>query len=222
MERTISRRSILQGTAAAAATGSVLAQNKHSSAAQPRPFLLSATVAAPDDFSRVAFTPQLLRELLERMKWMGVRRIYWEYHGDIHTGYWAHAVRRPRHGTTGVALEPGNSPVEQSLRNFGGHPIHTAVPIARQLGLEVFGIIKPYETGHSSAEPLGSPDALLFAGLPRIGGYADFVYPWVLRHPELRLRARSTALSNTPAVPIRKIELRKQDDSATRVRTANL
>ena len=101
-----------------------------------RPFLLSATVAFPDDCSEVVFTKVLLEHLLERMKWMGVRRIYWEYYGDMSRGYWATAIRRPAQGgVTGVNV-PGIHPIKQTLLNFGEPPINVGARLARQLGLE--------------------------------------------------------------------------------------
>lgn len=227
MRHPITRRTFFQATAAAAASP-VLGRSaprleaRQGPGAQPARFLLTATVAFPDDCSQVVFTPALLGQLMERMQGIGVRRIYWEYYGDRHTGSWVPIIhRRAQGGATGVEVE-GN-PTLQTLLNFGEPPIFVAARIARRLGLEFYAIIKPYETGHSSAEPLGSPRAREMVGLPRIGGIADMLHPWTLRHPELRLRARQAGLPpNLEGIPVERIQLRKADDSPTRLQPQHL
>ena len=43
-------------------------------------FLLSALVDFPDDCNLVVFTPDLVENLIDRLHWMGVRRVYWNYY----------------------------------------------------------------------------------------------------------------------------------------------
>ena len=43
-------------------------------------FLLSALVDFPDDCNRLVFTPDLVENLIDRLHWMGVRRVYWNYY----------------------------------------------------------------------------------------------------------------------------------------------
>ena len=210
-------------TRAAPVLGSPLRYTQTGPSPPDRPFLLSATVAFPDDCSEVVFTKALLEHLLERMKWMGVRRIHWEYYGDMTRGYWATAIRRPAQGgVTGVNV-PGIHPIKQTLLNFGEPPINVGARLARQLGLEFYAIIKPYEAGHSTSEPLGSPRRREITGLPRIGGVSDRSYPWTVRHPELRLRARQSDLPRgMDGIIVEAIQLRKLNYSAHSLRGEQL
>ena len=230
MKKPLTRRSFLKGAglaSAASRTASVLGSPLHYTQTGPSPpggpFLLSATVAFPDDCSEVVFNKALLEHLLEHMKWMGVRRLYWEYYGDMTKGYWATAIRRPaQSGATGVNV-PGIHPTKQTLLNFGEPPINVGARIARQLGLEFYAIIKPYEAGNSTSEPLGSPRRREITGLPRIGGVSDRSYPWTVRHPELRLRARQSDLPRgVDGIIVHAIQLRKSDDSAHSLRGEHL
>jgi len=51
--------------------------------ARQSPFLLSATVDFGDDISDGFYTHELLDELMTTLKNIGVRRINWQYFGDI-------------------------------------------------------------------------------------------------------------------------------------------
>ena len=82
---------------------------------------------------------------------------------------------------------------------------------------------RPYEAGHSTSEPLGSPRRREVTGLPSIGGVSDRTYPWTVRHPELRLRARQNDLPRgMDGIVVQAIQLRKLDDSAHSLRRENL
>ncbi len=230
MKKSLTRRSFLGGAAIASAasrSGAVHASPLHYPQPGPsppgRPFLLTATVAFPDDCSEVVFTEALLEHLLERMKWMGVRRVYWEYYGDMTRGYWATAIRRPAQGgATGVNVS-GIHPMKQTLLNLGEPPINVGARVARKLGLEFYAIIKPYEAGHSTSEPWGSPRRGQITGLPRIGGISDRSYPWTVRHPEFRLRARERELPRgLDGIAVEAIQLRKLDNSAHSLRAKHL
>ena len=50
-----------------------------------RPFLLSTLVDFPDDCQRIEWTEDLVAQLIDRLHWMGVRRVYWNYY---HAGHW--------------------------------------------------------------------------------------------------------------------------------------
>ena len=47
------------------------------------PFLLSATVDFPDDLQHGVYTLELLDDAMDQLKGMGVRRVYWNYYGDV-------------------------------------------------------------------------------------------------------------------------------------------
>ena len=174
------------------------------------PFLLSATVDFPDDVGKGAYNLELLDQLMETLVGMGVRRIYWLYYGDVDPeSYWA--------GTLFDYMKYGR----QTLSNLG-EPVQAAVPAAHRHGLELYAVLKPYNTGLSGTYPEGSPKAAA-TGITRIGGTLQQAIPFIERHPDTRvLRRPLVGPDDLHELPIRKIRLLKKDDSPTRIRAENL
>ena len=170
-------------------------------------FLLSCTVDFPDDVANGSFTLDLIDEMMGMIRSMGVRRIYWLYYGDIDPdSYWAGSL------------------YDHSLMQYGretldriGEPLKAAVPLAHKHGMEVYGVLKAYNTGASGSYPEGS-DLSDATTLKRIGGTVWQAIPFAQHHPEVRLRRYPVDLHpGLESTPIKKIRLLKRDDSATRV-----
>ena len=47
------------------------------------PFTLSASFDFPSDLQQGVYTPELIEELMYRLKRMGVSRLNWLYYGDV-------------------------------------------------------------------------------------------------------------------------------------------
>ena len=172
-----------------------------------RPFLLSALVDFPDDCQRLEFTEDLLAQLIDRLQWMGVRRVYWNYYHDGHWEWFKH-----------YAPEGG---VIKTLDNLGD-PMRAGRRLAHERGLEFFAVIKPYENGVSHAKPKEVLTSEGVTGLPGIGGYYH-VEPWVLERPELRVRARQADLPRgLNETPVTRIQLRQKDMTPLRIRPQDL
>lgn len=174
-----------------------------------RSFLLSATVDFPDDLRSGVYTAELLDQLMLKLKGMGVTRVYWLYYGDAEPdSYWAGSIFRREHGAETLARI--------------GEPLKAAVPAAHKHGLEIFGVLKPYDVGLSGTYPEGSPDAGATT-LKQIGGTVRQAVPFFERHPHTVLRRRPYASPpDLHTAPITKVRLLKKDDSPTRVRKENL
>ena len=93
---------------------------------------------------------------------------------------------------------------------------------AHRRGLELYAVLKPYNTGLSGTYPEGSSQAGA-TRLRRIGGTIQQAIPFIENHPDLRLRRRDEAFPrDLDSIPVRKIRLLKKDDGATRVRPEHL
>ena len=103
-----------------------------------RAFLLSTLVDFPDDCSRIAFDEDLLTQLMDRLQWMGVRRVYWNHYN---TGMWKWFIDYKTSGGT-----------RQTLENLGD-PMPVGRRLAHERGMEFIAVIKPYETGATHATP---------------------------------------------------------------------
>ena len=176
----------------------------------PRPFLLSATVDFPDDVRYGPYSLELLEEMVLQIKSLGVHRIYWLYYGDEEAGsYWA--------GNTFDYMRYGRATVDRI-----GEPLKAVTPIAHRHGLEVYAVLKPFNTGLAGTYPEGSPLGN-HTRVNRIGGCLQQVFPFVERFPHTRVaRRRWEAPPDLDSVPIRKIRLLKADDSPTRIRRERL
>ena len=168
-------------------------------------FLLSALVDFPDDCNRLTFTPDLVENLIDRLHWMGVRRVYWNYYQK---GLWEN-------------FADNSEATRQTLSNLG-EPLALGCRLAHERGMEFYATIKPYETGASHANPKDSPEMMTVPGLPCIGGVCK-VDPWVMAQPEMRVRGRS---ADTPMglekIPIERIQLRQKDMAPVRIAPENI
>ena len=173
-------------------------------------FLLSAMCDFNDDCLNIVFTGELLGSMMDKLHWMGVRRLYWNYHqpglfeimGD-------------------GSLSDGSTAIRETLQNLG-NPLFTARRLAHERGLEFFAVIKPYETGISHTDPVGSTKVLRMPGLPGIGGVYE-VDPWVMAHPEMRVRIRTADLPvGLDKVPVERIQVRQRDMSPVRIKRENI
>jgi len=168
-------------------------------------FVVSAMVDFPDDCGEVAFTPVTLEDLIDRLRWMGARRIYWNFYQE---GLWRFFDQR-------------YSKTRETFDNLGD-PVAAGCRAAHERGLEFFATIKPYETGPSYARPASSPENLAVPGLPGLSG----VYPsdqWALARPEMRVKGRSADVPRgLESVPVQRIQLRQKDMSPVRIRHENI
>jgi hypothetical protein len=146
---------------------------------------------------------------MAQLKFMGVRRVYWLYYGDVDPdSYWAGNIFRHVYGL-------------ETLERIG-EPLKAAVAAAHRHGLEIYGVLKPYDTGGSGTFPEGSPAADT-AKIQHIGGSLIQTFPSIERYPQTRIRRRPyKAPPDLQTLPVKKIRLLKKDDSPTRVRKENL
>ncbi len=172
-----------------------------------RPFLLSTLVDFPDDCQRIEFTEDLVAQLIDRLHWMGVRRVYWNYY---HAGHWEWFLA---YGPLGG--------VAKTLENLGD-PMRVGRRLAHERGMEFYAVIKPYENGVSHAHPKSALAKDGIVGLPGIGGYYH-VDPWVLARPEMRVQARQADLPRgLDETPVTRIQLRQKDTTPLRIQSENL
>jgi hypothetical protein len=179
-----------------------------------QPFILSATSDFPDDITRGPYSLELLDELMRLLKSMGVSRVNWQYYGDVERGsHWAMDLYADEHHHQ-YGLE--------TLERIG-EPLKAAVPAAHRHGLEIYGVLKPYDTGYSSTFPEGSPEAAKAPEVARVGGRNRWTIPFIQRFPHMRIRRRPAELpTGHESTTVKKIRLLKKDDSPTRVRKENL
>ena len=165
-------------------------------------FLISATIDFPDDCQYIPFNEEMLAQLMDGLQFIGARRVYWGYYQP---GRWDAMFER-------------SEAIRETFENLG-KPITVASQLAKQRDLEFYAIIKPYETGGLAVSPTTSDRP----GLPCIGGVRTELDPWVISHPELRVRARAADVhDDLERVPVERIQLRQQDMTPVRIKPENL
>ena len=143
------------------------------------PFILSATVDFPDDVIYGTYTPELLDRMMAQLKEIGVKRVYWLYYGDVdQDSYLA--------GNLIDSILPYGP---RTLANIG-EPVKAAVPFAHAHGLEIYGVLKPYNGGAACTYPKAAAESGASAVLTRIGGPLMGAIPFLERHPDTRVRRR--------------------------------
>ena len=169
-------------------------------------FKLTATVDFPGETTYGLFTTDLLKKFIWSLKSAGVTRINWIYYGDISSdSFWAGSI----FSNTDYGLE---------TLSLIGEPLAAAVPIAHSMGIEIYGVLKPYNTGGSATSPDGvipQPESFL----PRVGGKLTQFIPFVERFPEKRIKRFNY---DEVTGPIEFIRLYKSDHRETRISKENI
>jgi hypothetical protein len=177
------------------------------------PFRLETLVDFPDDAleSPVPITPAHIDAMMATLRGMGVTRVSWSYYGDGHGNYMTPSGLNDKwrnHAATIDAL---------------GNPLRVATETAHKHGLELYAYFKPYETGPAVYLPEGSADARQFGRIKQLGGYVTWLDPFVVNHPDLRIRHKPDAsIGDLSGVPICALKLIKRDDTPTRVTKEHL
>ena len=173
---------------------------------------LNVTVDFPDDICKGPFDAARLDEMIAAIQDLGARRVNWMYYGEVEPD-------DPGCGNVWDAHWATYGP--QTIATFG-EPLRAAVTVAHARGLEIYGVLKPYNGGLSGTYPAGSPEAGSKSKLSRIGGTVQQVIPFLESHPEMRMQRRPSTGAARRGEPIREIRLVKADAAETRLRPENL
>ncbi len=184
------------------------------------PFVLETMIDFPDDalHAHHVVTEAHVDAMMAGLVEIGVRRVSWDSYGDGHGGFFL---------PTGLDDSTGEDERCASWARYGAtldvldNPLKTAVEAGHRHGIEVYGYYKPYETGPAMCFPEGSPEARAYGRIWKLGGYLTWLDPFVVQHPELRIKRRDDALRGQ-GKPICAIRLSKRDDSPTRVTADHL
>ena len=177
-------------------------------------FKLSITVDFYGDGGKGLYTHYTLDLMMREVRSLGVRRVYWQYLGDL---------EQEKYGAgTNLLLSRWAEFGPRTLAAIG-EPLEAAVKAAHRNDLEIFGVLKPYHTGMSASFPEGSPDADPDTRMRRIGGTIQSFNPFMERFPHTRIKHRPVkAPADLESIPVRQIRLIKKDDSPTRIRREHL
>ncbi|MBM4044963.1 MAG: hypothetical protein FJ279_07610, partial [Planctomycetes bacterium] len=163
-------------------------------------FFLEVNVDFFDDLIRAPFTRPMFDDLFAEFESWGVRRCHWIYYGGRKNGWWDFAP-------LGVAENWA-----KTVQNVG-EILPTAVQAAHAHGIQLIGMMKPFDMGFQRSFGEGTPEARRMGRAMRIGGPVGWIASFVAEHPEL-LSARKTGTHGPAENEVfTRIDLVKEDDA---------
>jgi len=176
-----------------------------------RGFRLEALTDFVDDAIGLTFTEQHIDSMMATLAQMGITRVSWAYYADGRGGF-----------TTPSGLNERWANLANTYVGLGS-PLKVAAAAAHRHGMELYAYYKPYETGPASCLPEGSPEAESHGLIRQLGGMLNWLDPFVVANPELRIRHKPDAsIGDLSGVSIEAIQLTKKDASPTRITAEHL
>ena|GEM_PF-1551041 len=164
-------------------------------------FFLEVCVDPFDDLIPAAFTRNTFDELFAELKSWGTRRVQWIYYGKREDGWWDYS-------TWGV---PRNA--AKTYDNVGDM-FKVAVESAHAHGLEIYGLLKPFDMGLRASYGEGTPEAQECGRVPMVGGPVGWVTKFAAEHRELIMSRKPDVYGDAENEVFNRIDLVKDDDGS--------
>lgn len=162
-------------------------------------FALEVNVDFFDDLVHAPFSPAMFDALFAEFKSWGVRRCHWIYYGGTRHGWW-------RYTPSGVAENAAKTVA------LSGEIFPAAVQAAHSHGVEIYGLVKPFDMGFWRSLPPGSSEAAQMGKTERIGGPKYWIADFPAQRPDLLMARKPSACGPPLNRTVNCIELVKEDD----------
>ncbi|HRU04275.1 MAG TPA: hypothetical protein P5137_00710, partial [Candidatus Brocadiia bacterium] len=173
--------------------------------AQARPaarddFMLEVNVDFFDDLMHAPFTTDMFDQLFAEFRSWGVSRVHWIYYGGSKRGWWSGAPM-------GVAENAA-----KTVAN-AGEIFPAAVSAAHEHGIELYGLVKPFDMGFWRSVGEGDPRAGQ-GRLRRVGGVVGWIADFVAQRRDLCMARKPGAYGAARNDVFHRIDIIKEDDAA--------
>ncbi len=162
-------------------------------------FFLEVNVDFFDDLRHAPFTPAMFDRMFAEFESWGVRRCHWIYYGGRKNGWWQFAPN-------GVAANAART-VELS-----GEIFPAAVRAAHAHGIELIGMIKPFDMGFCHSYRENTPEAKEKGKVRRIGGPLGWIADFPVKHPEFLMARKPEVWGPAKNATFSRIDLVKDDE----------
>ena len=165
-------------------------------------FHLEVAVDFCDDLDYAAFDRNMFDKLFRELKSWGTKRVQWIDHGNKKFGWWDH-------------VPEGDITVNYSKTHAAvGDVIRAAVDAAHSRDIELYGVFKPFDVGiqHSFGE--GTPEAIKYGKIMRVGGPVDWIMDFAADHQEYLMARKPVNFGQIKNNVINRIDLVKEDDQS--------
>lgn len=140
-------------------------------------------------------SPDRLKRKMELLAACGFKRFY----------VVAPPPGNPDYSTRVIPDENGNNFLSRSRRALGDDPLKLAIAYAKEAGMEAFVVFKPYEGGGAYSVPRNFVPPCGRNCIETLGGRAVGLDPFILQHPEMRLRRKP--IKEHRSKPVDRIEM---------------
>ncbi len=171
--------------------------------------LLSALTDFPDDALNIYYESTMY-QLMERLKSIGVSRVYMQYYGNKEYGYfWDHNA--PSHRNTIKTAD--------NMNEFN----KVYAKAAKANGLETAAVMRPHEQGLFITYSPYHKEVRENKGLPYIGGKIMIASKFLLENPDLRIKRRTWDIDKEAInKDIHSIKLYKQNNIHSQIKKENI
>lgn len=161
-------------------------------------FRLEVTVDFTDDLLTNAWTAETFDRVFSEFKSWGVQRCHWIYYGTLEeewqTGAVGNAGKNARTTWTNV-----------------GEFFPAAVRAAHAHGIEIYGMIKPFDMGLYFTLGESTPEGRQRGKLPRVGGLVYWVADFVVQRRDLVMARKPSSWGTPDCESITRIDVVKED-----------
>jgi hypothetical protein len=162
---------------------------------------LEVNVDLPDDLLYAAFDRSMFDQMFAEFRRWGVRRCHWIYYGGVRNGWWNSCVR-----------DISDRNYQRTVENVGDD-FAAAVRTAHAHGIELHGLIKPFDMGFFESYGEGTAGARTKGKLDRIGGPIGWIADFPAQHRELMMSRQPGVFGPAENEVFTRIDLVKGDDS---------
>ena len=162
-------------------------------------FFLEVNVDFADDLIHAPFTPAMFDQMFAEFASWGVSRCHWIYYGGRKNGWWPNAI-----------AGAGDNAVKTF--ELSGDILTAAVRAAHAHGIELIGMIKPFDMGFWGSCRENTQEAKEKGKVSRIGGPLGWIADFPVKHPEFLMARKPDVWGAARNEIFTRIDLVKDDD----------
>lgn len=161
-------------------------------------FLLEVCVDFPDDLMHAPFDSRMIDEMFTEFTRWGVKRCHWIHYGSMNEGWWDHSE-----------LGAGENAIKTAAKI--GDIFTAAVKASHAHGIELYGLVKPFDMGFWNSFGESTPEAKQFGRMKRIGGPVGWVTHFIAKHLELLMERKPGVFGDAENDVFTRIDLVNED-----------
>lgn len=161
-------------------------------------FDLEVAVDFPDDLCHAAYDQDMFDRLFREFKSWGVKRVEWLHYPPDWYVYIPASRMASNYRRTMKAV---------------GDVLKAAVDAAHAHNVELYGVFKPFDVGLQYSFGDGTPEAVQYGKVSRIGGPVAHIMDFAAKHPEYLMARKPGNYGQAKSKVVNRIDLVKETDT---------